>query len=169
MQRHGYAYRSAVATDAPRVTINPNEIVLFYTRTLPEAINGAHLSLVFNMDEMGAEMYADRKRVNAFVPAQEVHENGPMTVGIPRTSRRCTLVAGICLDGTTLPPAVITKTFTISSAVFEEGGSSPNDITFHTTKNSFINNDVFGKWLCVVFVPEIERKRDLAPTTARRL
>ena len=43
----------------------------FYTTTLPNAVEGAHPALVFNMDEMGAERYADRKRINVFVPEEE--------------------------------------------------------------------------------------------------
>ena len=159
MDRHGYAYKSAVATDAHRVTVTRNDITTFYTRTLPEAVNGTHPSLVFNVDEMGAEMFADRKRVFVFVPAQDVQRAGPLTVGVSRTTRRCTLVGCISADGTTLLPTIITKTVTISSEVFAEGGYTPDTLKICSTDNSFINNDVFGEWLCDVLLPEIERRR----------
>ena len=68
MNRHGYAYKSAVPTDAPRLAVTLNDITTFYTQKLPKAVNGTHPSLVFNVDEMGAEMFADRKRVFAFGP-----------------------------------------------------------------------------------------------------
>ena len=47
-----------------------------YTTTLPAAIEGVHPALVFNMDEMGAERYADKKRVNVFVPSRMEHRDG---------------------------------------------------------------------------------------------
>ena len=157
--RHGYAYKSAVATDAPRVRLEANDIVEFYTRTLPEALNGVHPFLVFNMDEMGAEIFADRKHVFVFVPAQDVPENHPLMVGVPRSTRRCTLIGCISPDGTRLRHAIITKTATISSVVFTEGGFPSNRLKTCHAPNSFINNDVFGEWLCDVLLPEIETRR----------
>ena len=158
LQRHGYAYKLTVPTDATRVDVEENDIVVFYTRTLPEALNGVQSSLVFNMDEMGAEMFADRKRMFVFVPVENL-TNGQLAVGVPRSTRRCTLVACICLDGSRLRHTVITKTMTISSAVFAEGGLTSDRVKFAHTQNSFINNEVFGEWLCDVFLPEVIRKR----------
>ena len=158
LQRHGYAYKSAVPTDATRVDVEERDIVVFYTRTLPEALNCVQTSLVFNMDEMGAEMFADRKWVFVFVPVENL-TNGQLAVGVPRSTRRCTLIACICLDGSILRPTVITKTMTISSAVFAEGGWRSDRVKFAHTENSFINNEVFGEWLCDVFLPEVIRKR----------
>ena len=122
-------------------------------------MNGVHPSLVFNMDEMGAEMFADRKHVFVFVPAQDVPENHPLMVGVPRSTRRCTLIGCISPDGTRLRHAIITKTVTISSVVFTEGGFPSNRLKICHTQNSFINNDVFGEWLCDVLLPEIETRR----------
>ena len=68
MRRHGNSYKLCDTTDAPRADVKADDIIQFYTRTLPEALNGTHPSLVFNMDEMGAEMSEDRKNVFVFVP-----------------------------------------------------------------------------------------------------
>ena len=106
MQRHGYAYRSAVATDAPRVTINPNEVILFYTTTLSETVNRTHPSLVFNMDEMSAEMFADRRNMHVFVRRSRTGKNTVRRLESP-AQRRCTLVGCIRMDGTRPCPAII--------------------------------------------------------------
>ena len=161
MKRHGYEYKKTDTTDAHRVEVKADDINTFYTRTLPQALKDTHSSLVFNMDEMGAEMFADRKNMYVFVRRSRTGQNRRPTVGVPRTTRRCTLIGCICLDGTRLCPAIITKTETISSAVFAEGGYTSDRLKIFTTENSFINNDVFGKWICEVFLPEIKRKRDL--------
>ena len=135
MKRHKYAYKSTVPSDVTRVTLNADDMTEFYTRKLPEAVNGTHPSLVFNVDEMGAEMFADRKRVKVFVRQRDVEGNRPLEVGVPRTTRRCTLIACISLDGTMLCPAIITKTMTISSIVFVEGGYDTESLKmFHTEK-----------------------------------
>ena len=71
MVNHGYAYVSGIPTEAERANVNGAEVQRFYTRILPNAVEGAHPALVFNMDEMGAERYADRKRINVFVPRKK--------------------------------------------------------------------------------------------------
>ena len=96
MKRHGYAYKWTKTTDAPRADVKANDIINFYTRTLPEAVNGVHPSLVFNMDEMGAEMFADRKNVFVFIPRSRTRRNQRPTVGVPRSTRRCTLIGCVC-------------------------------------------------------------------------
>ena len=92
---HGYSYVSGIPTEAARATLNRAEVRQLYEMTLPEAVNGCHPALVYNMDEMGAERYADRKRVNVFVPEEDAPEDGGILVGIPRTANRCTLMACI--------------------------------------------------------------------------
>ena len=103
-------------------------------------------------------MFADRKRIFVFVPVENLTD-GQLAVGVPRSTRRCTLVACICLDCSRLRNTVITKTVTISSVVFTEGGLTSERVKFAHTENSFINNDVFGEWLCDVLLPEIQTRR----------
>ena len=93
MERHHFAYASAVPTDKERVSVDGEKIAAFYIHDLPEAINGAHSSLVFNADEMGAEMFADRKRIFVYVPVNKVPKKGPLYVSVSRSTRRCTLLA----------------------------------------------------------------------------
>ena len=159
MKRHHYTYKNIKPTDVQRLTVTLDDMTTFYTRTLPEAINGIHPALVFNVDEMGAEMFADRKRVYVFARDQDVLNHRNLQVGVPRSTRRCTLIAGIALDGTKLGVGLIAKTMTISSVVFAEGGYMSDRIRFYHTDNSFMNNDVFGLWITDVLIPEIERRR----------
>ena len=91
MRRHGFACVSALPTENVRVDVDREALKTLYTTTLPEVLEGVHPALVFNIDEMGAERYADKKRVNVFVPSRMEHRGG-MEVGIPRTINRCTLL-----------------------------------------------------------------------------
>ena len=134
MTSHGYSYVSGIPTEAERVTVERGELQRFYERELPNALQGAHPALVFNMDEMGAERYADRKRINVFVPNEEAPEDGGVLGGIPRTSNRCTLMACIGLDGSRLKPLIITRNKTVSSLMFENGYSRENLILVSTKK-----------------------------------
>ena len=57
MERHHYAFFSAVPTDVSRVGLDQNKIAAFYIHVLPEALMDVHPSIVFNVDEMGAELF----------------------------------------------------------------------------------------------------------------
>ena len=65
----------------------------------------------------------------------------------------------IVLDGSRLTPAVVIKNVTVYSLLFEKGYDSDN-VVLYTTKNSFVTGDVFWKWLCDVFIPYVEAKRE---------
>ena len=62
MINHGYPYVMGIPTDAMRVAVPNTDLEAFYMRSLPEALRGVHPSLVFNMDEMGAERHPDAKQ-----------------------------------------------------------------------------------------------------------
>ena len=135
MKEHGYAYVSGIPTEDARADVDKVRLRLFYNDKLPDSVEGVHPSLVFNMDEMGAERYADRKRINVFLPEDEAPEDGGVPVGIPRSSRRCTLIACIALDGTRLTPAIVTKTETVNSLLFESG-YDPERVKLYSTKKA---------------------------------
>ena len=61
MKNHGFSNMTGLPTEDARVNLYKDKLEAFYTTTLPESLRGVHPSLVFNMDEMGAERYADRK------------------------------------------------------------------------------------------------------------
>ena len=158
MVNHGYPYVCGIPTDSLRVMVDRGELWRFYTSSLPAALQGVHPELVFNMDEMGAERYADAKHVHVFVPGDVEHGEG-MPIGVPRSSRRVTLIVCIILDGSRLTPAVVIKNVTANSLIFENG-YSPENLTLDTTKNSFVTGDVFGDWLKDIFIPYVEEKRE---------
>ena len=133
MVNHGYAYVSGIPTEAERANVNRAEVQRFYTTTIPNAVE-CHPALVFNMDEMGAERYADRKRINVFVPEEEAPDEGGVLVGVQRTANRCTLMACVGLDGTRLKPLIITRNKTVSSMMFENWYNLENLILVSTKK-----------------------------------
>ena len=135
MKEHGYQYVSAKPMEDRRVVLSRDELRDFYEVALPAAVNGAHPSLVYNMDEMGAERFADRKRIYVLFPPERGPVEEGVAVGVPRSARRCTLMACIAMDGTRLKPAVITKTPTMNTKLFETG-YGPENITFFTTKKA---------------------------------
>ena len=99
-------------------------------------------------------MFADRKRVFVYVPKDKVPEKGPLFVGVPRSSRRITLLACISPDGTKLCQTIITRTKTINTACLRMGlvrHKTPQSIPH---QKSFITSEVFGEWLCDVFFPK---------------
>ena len=155
--RHGYGYVLADPTDAPHVAVTVADIARFYNVTLPTALNGVHPSLVFNADEMGAEAFADRKRVYVVIPPTATQRD-KVPIGVPRSTRRCTLLACISLDGSRVCPTILTKTKNVSSRLYD-GGYMSDRLKVYSTETSFMTANVFGEWLCDVFIPEVYRRR----------
>ena len=110
------------------------------------------------MDEMGAERYADRKRINVFIPEEEAPDEGGVLVCVQRTANRCTLMACVGLDGSRLKPLIITRNKTVSSLMFENGYNQENLILV-STKKGYVTEPVFGLWLTEVFVPAVDERR----------
>ena len=158
MKRSLFCYKWATPTDQRRVTVEAREVEAFYD-ALEQDIIGVHQALVFNMDEMGVELFADRKEVKVFVRPDQVPDDGLLQVGVPRSSRRCTLVACISLNGDTMVPTIITRTKTVNSRIFDRGFSM-NDLRLFSSKNSFITGNIFSRWVNEVFLRDVEAKRE---------
>ena len=124
MKRHHFVYHIAEPRENARMEVKAHEVEGYYN-ALTTQLNGVHAGLVCNMDEMGVEMFADKKDVKVFVRPEAVPPSGNLHVGVPRTSKRCTLVACISLDGETVTPTII-KTKNINSRLFDHGYSFEN-------------------------------------------
>ena len=121
MDKHGFAYEPALTRDVHRVDINPNEVMAFYD-ALERDLAGVNSRLVYNVDESGFELFADKSdEVMVYVRPDRVQPHRPLYVGVPRTTRRITLVACITLAGETLTPTIITRTKTVNSLVLTGG------------------------------------------------
>ena len=141
IQRKDFVYTYAIPRDASRERIKRADVEAYYN-DIASQLDGVHPGLIFNMDEMGVEMFADRKEIRVFVRASQVPTRGPLRVGVPRTTRRCTLVACISPDGETMIPTIITKTRTVHTRLFDRGFTMKNlsfldRNEFHHRRNLF--------------------------------
>ena len=104
----GFSYISALSTEEASVRHDHGVLRYFFVAVPHRHLSGVHPALVCSLDEIGAERYADRKRVFVFLP-ESAHARSGVSVGIPRTTQSCTLVMWVSLDGDWLTPTVITK------------------------------------------------------------
>ena len=154
---HGFVYKLGTPRDSNRVNTKESEIEMFFN-DLANDLEGVNSSLVFNVDEMGVELYADKKEVVVFVRPGDVPRNGNLLIGDERSPRRCTLIGCIGLDGDALKPTILTKTKTINSFLFQRG-YSPRTVKILSTGSSFVTTAIFEIWLRDVFLPAVEEKR----------
>ena len=156
MTDHGFAYKLATTRDRLRIVSREDQILSFY-QNLENDLDGVNPCLVYNVDEMGVEMYADRKDIMVFVRIENVPEIGNLFVGVERSRRRITMIACICLDGGKLIPTILTKTKTINSLLFDRG-YSVDDVKILSTENSFLTAVTFEIWLNEVFLPAVRKR-----------
>ena len=157
MVDHGFVYKLGTSRDRLRVITKEREVEKFYN-DLANDLQGVNPSPVFNVDEMGVELYADRNDVMVFVRPEQLPPNGNLLIGVPRSSRRCTPIACIGLDGDTLKPTILTKTKTVNSFIFERD-YSPSTVKILSTEKGFVTTAIFKIWLRDVFLKAVEAKR----------
>ena len=91
---HGFVYKLGTRRDSNRVNRKEREIEMLFNN-LANDIQGVKQSLVFNVDEMGVELYADKNEVMVFMRPGDVPTNGNLLIGVERSPRRCTLIGCI--------------------------------------------------------------------------
>ena len=157
MKRHDFCYTWATPTDQHRATVEAHDVEA-YNNAMEEDIRGLHPALVFNMDEMGVELFADRKKVKVFLRPNQVPADGAVQVGLPRSARRCTLITRVSPNGDTMIPTILAKTKTVHSHLFD-GGYSLKSLKFFSSENSFITGNIFSRLVNEVFLKKVEKKR----------
>ena len=115
-------------------------------------------AFVYNVDECGIQEFADAKPVDVIVPVGFDRET--LEYASRRNAYRSTLVAGICADGSALKPVFIIKQKMVPDQIVLDGWTKDKVLFIHT-ESGFVNGGLFVEWFNTVFVPDVQRKREL--------
>jgi hypothetical protein len=109
------------------------------------------------MDEMGHQDWADAKDCIVYVPAEEERKVIPLPV--LRGGKRLTLVGAIAADGSSLTPMIIITRHTIDQDL-QLFGIRDSTCMIAYQENGFITQELFADWFSVLFLPEIQQRRE---------
>lgn len=111
---------------------------------------------IINIDETGFQEWVDAKRLKCIVP----NSHDKITVKIPRerSTKRSTMLCGICADGTTIRPMIIVSRETIEKELLDNG-YTPDKVMYGRSETGFINQELFLNWGEKSFIVEMREKR----------
>ena len=104
-------------------------------------MEGVPTELIFNLDEVGMQKWADRKKKKILAPVDM--KNSRIEYAVERTEKRITIVSAISMAGDCLTPMIITHRKTIDKELLNSGIRIGEDILLETQESSFINFNYF--------------------------
>jgi hypothetical protein len=109
------------------------------------------------MDEMGHQEWADSTEKVCFVLSY--HSEDLVHYPVSRTGKRITLLAFVAADGSFLEPVVVIprKTYDEDLLLF---GITPEKVEFYSQEKGYISMPIFDDWFQIVFIPELEKRRE---------
>lgn len=75
-----------------------------------------------------------------------------------RTTKRATMLGGICADGSTIRPLIVLIRDTIELELLNNG-YTPDKVMYGRSDSGFINTELFIRWAKESFTPEMRGKR----------
>ena len=147
---------TGVPMENERVFCNPQRIDKYFEELESALEFGIPPQFIINIDESGYQDWVDSRNVQCIVPAHYAKE----IVKMPRdrTSKRATMLAGICADGSTIRPMVVITRETIEKELLDLGYIC-DKVIYGRSETGFMNQELFLSWTRTSFIPEMKEKR----------
>ena len=158
IERNSTRIRMDVATPQEDKRLNlPIEYAEKHIQNLIDYLKDIPTELIFNVDEVGHQQWADRKKkkvvVSQTLPKNEVYYS------IKRNEKRVSIVAAISMAGDTLVPMIISHRKTIDKELVESGLREGEDYILKYQKSSFIDKEIFSEYVQKILFTYIDEIR----------
>lgn len=111
---------------------------------------------IINIDESGYQEWVDARDIHCIVPS--CHPGVNIKVPKDRSTKRATMLCGICADGSTIRPMIVLTRETIERELLDHG-YTPNKVLFGKSDTGFMNQELFLYWARESFIPEMRERR----------
>jgi hypothetical protein len=150
-------HAKAYPQESGRMTVT-KEIARTHVANLVNYVQDTPTELVFNIDEVGSQEWADRKPRRVIVPHQERRQR--IQYSVPRSQKRISCIAGISMAGDTLMPLLVIHRKTIDEDVWLEGWRDGQDFLLRSNDTSYVTRDIFKEYLTSVFLKYVATVRE---------
>ena len=149
----------ALPIESKRAEVSREELAAFYTN-LREQLADAKPELVFNMDEVG---FSRRARLKCFTCVATRDYEGKIIESLQTddTDTTFTMIATVALDGSWLPPLVISPCKTLPREFLERHLWLGHDCFIEHSSSGFANRDLVSVWYDDVFLPRLLERRTI--------
>ena len=132
------------------------DIIEKYFSEAEKLINDTPDSLIFNIDEVGYQEWADRKNMKMVVP--ENFEGKEYYFKINRNQKRSSMISCISLDGSFIKPVLVVQRKKIENELMLMGIKDSNCLIVYQ-ECGFINDSIFYHWAEKILFPEIKKRK----------
>jgi hypothetical protein len=127
-----------------------------YFGELARLIDGKSAAFIFNLDESGFQVWADKRVRHVIVPA--CYERDEIPISVDRAAQRKSLLVCITVYDTYLRPLLILTRETIERVLIEQGINSELAV-MDRQEHGFISMVLFKDWCHEVLFPALEERR----------
>ena len=160
IERHPEDIRMDVAVPQDQMRLQlPVEYAKKHVQNLIEFLEGVPTDLVINIDEVGFQRWADRKKKKVVV-SQMIPQGGTF-YSIKRSEKKISLVVSISMSGSSLVPLVISHRKTMDKELKESGIREGVDFKYAHQSSAFINTEIFNDYIrsvIFVYIDELRKK-----------
>jgi hypothetical protein len=159
VKRHPAVLQRAIAYPQEDRRMNvTKEIARRHIRNLQQYVQDTPTELILNVDEVGSQEWADRKKREVIIPHQV--RLGRVEYAVSRKEKRMSCITTISMAGDVLMPLLVTHRRTIDAAVWEEGWRDGQDFMIRSNDTAYVTRPVFSEYVNGVIVPYIATTRE---------
>ena len=158
IERHEDKVCSAIAypQESTRIRLT-REAAIKHIKNIRKYVVDAPTELIFNLDEVGCQQWADKKPCHCIIPNELKGQR--VEYEVDRSEKRFTVIATISMSGDVLTPLMVTHRKTIDKNVIESGIREGEDLILKSQQNSFVTQEIFTDYIRNVFIPYVDNIR----------
>ena len=159
IKRHNtkLAHSTAFPQEKGRFSL-PRQLALKHISNLKKYVDGLPTELVFNLDEVGHQPWADKKFKKVIVPMYM--KDNRIEYSIDRSEKRVSMIITISMAGDSLMPLIVTHRKTLDEEVKRSGMRIGEDFMLEYQESAFVTKEIFSKYISSVFIPYVQKVRE---------
>jgi hypothetical protein len=120
------------------------EIARTHIMNMENHVNDVLTELIFNIDEVGSQEWADRKLRKVIIPRQL--RSVRIEYSVPKSQKRMNCIAVISMAGDIPMPLPVIHRKSIDCAIWEEGWREGQDFFIRSNDTSHVTRDIFNEY-----------------------
>lgn len=121
-----------------------------YRIELEESVVGVPACLITNCDESGLQEFVDSHNKLVLCPLSD--KDADCVYSVVRDGKLVSVLAAICLDGSSCCPAVVVRRKTLDDNLFTHGLRDGKDCVIYTSVKGYVCGEHFYKWIVECFI-----------------
>lgn len=129
-----------------------------YLKILQNHVQNTCSELLFNIDEVGTNPWADRYSKSVIIPA--AMEGTRVQHGVNRGEKTTSCLACISAGGDAIMPLMVVHRATLDDEVTKDGLRIDEDVMIRNTASAYVTTEIFKEWIEKSLITYVEAVRE---------